>query len=265
MDKNYLKQLADKYEVSTFCNDDPSQFLHWYPASQIVDTECAAFIAAMLSFGNRKQFIPKIKSILTLADKTCSTISKWILQNSPDFPNSDKKFYRFYSYNDMHALFSDLKSILEKSGSLGEYMRGRALPLASDCDQSYATPSSGDTPQRPDLSLLISQSFANAKIVPKGKTCANKRIHMFLRWMVRQNSPVDLGIWKWYPQSKLLIPLDVHVMKEGIRLGLLPPNATANKKTAILLTKKMEEFFPGDPSRADYALFGLGVTPSSEQ
>ena len=82
---------------------------------------------------------------------------------------------------------------------------------------------------------------------------------MFLRWMVRQNSPVDLGIWNWYPQSELLIPLDVHVMQEGIRLGLLPKNATASKKTAEILTKKMAEIFPGDPVRGDFALFGLGV------
>ena len=77
--------------------------------------------------------------------------------------------------------------------------------------------------------------------------------------MVRQNSPVDLGLWKWYPQADLLIPLDVHVMQETQKLGLLPPKATASRKTAIQLTKQMEQFFPGDPARADYALFGLGV------
>lgn len=77
--------------------------------------------------------------------------------------------------------------------------------------------------------------------------------------MVRQNSPVDLGLWNWYPQSELLIPLDVHVMQEGIRLGLLPENASATKKTDVMLTKKMSEIFPDDPARADFALFGLGV------
>jgi hypothetical protein len=48
-------------------------------------------------------------------------------------------------------------------------------------------------------------------------------------------------------------------MQEAQKLGLLPEKSTASRKTAILLTKKMEEIFPGDPTRADYALFGLGV------
>ena len=97
------------------------------------------------------------------------------------------------------------------------------------------------------------------KIVPKGKNSANKRIHMFLRWMCRQNSPVDIGLWPWYPAEKLLIPLDVHVMQEGVKLGLLSENAHADRKTALALTKQMEEVFPSDPARADFALFGLGV------
>ena len=114
--------------------------------------------------------------------------------------------------------------------------------------------------QSPHLADIISQSFPKSKIVPKGKSSANKRIHMFLRWMVRQNSPVDLGLWSWYSPADLLIPLDVHVMQEGQKLGLISEKATASRKTAIELTEKMKEIFPGDPARADYALFGLGVS-----
>ncbi len=254
-----LISLANKYEIPPFCDQDPSQFLRWYPEHQIADVECASFIAAMLAFGNRKQFIPKIQQILELADKTSGSISKWLLSKSPDFPYGEKKFYRFYSCDDMHCLFEELSAILKTHKTLGEYMKGKAFPCLQPAKLSSATPSSGDTPQRPDLAQIISAQFPKSAIVPKGKTSANKRIHMFLRWMVRQNSPVDLGIWNWYPQSELLIPLDVHVMQEGIRLGLLPENASASKKTAIALTKKMSEIFPGDPARADFALFGLGV------
>lgn len=242
--KQKLVSLANKYEVPSFCDADPSQFLRWYDLSQVADVECASFIAAMLAFGNRKQFIPKIKEILTTADTTLSAqgkplgISAWCCAGAPNFPTGEKKFYRFYSYNDMHCLFSELAAIVEKKGSLGEYFReGKAFHLA---DQ-------------------IATAFPESAIVPKGTASANKRVHMFLRWMVRQNSPVDLGLWNWADQSKLLIPLDVHVMQEGVNLGLLPENATASYKTAVNLTSAMNEVFPGDPSRADFALFGLGV------
>ena len=85
---------------------------------------------------------------------------------------------------------------------------------------------------------------------------------MFLRWMVRTDSPVDLGLWTWYSPALLLIPLDVHVMQEAIKLGLLPGNAKATRKTAAALTSVLNEVFPGDPARGDFALFGLGVDAS---
>ena len=50
-----LRTLADKYEVASFCDEDPSQFLRWYdPAAgrgTIADVEVASFIAAMLEIG----------------------------------------------------------------------------------------------------------------------------------------------------------------------------------------------------------------------
>ena len=82
---------------------------------------------------------------------------------------------------------------------------------------------------------------------------------MFLRWMVRKNSPVDLGLWDWYSPQKLLIPLDTHVMQEAIKIGILDEKSTASRKTARILTNEMERIFPEDPVRADYALFGLGI------
>lgn len=82
---------------------------------------------------------------------------------------------------------------------------------------------------------------------------------MFLRWMVRQNSPIDVGLWTWFDSAKLLIPLDVHVISEAIKLELIPKNATASHKTAVMLTQIAKEIWPNDPCKADFALFGLGV------
>ena len=242
-----LVSLANKYEVASFCNEDPSQFLCWYKKST-ADIETASFIAAMLAFGSRTQFIPKIRQILQLADNSSGSITLWLKNGTykSDFERGSKKYYRFYSYDDMQIFFEELASILKSTKTMGEYFKTRWQEASTNHPSSH-------------LADIISQSFPKSSIVPKGRSSANKRIHMFLRWMVRQNSPVDLGLWKWYPQSDLLIPLDVHVMQEAQKLGLLPPKATASRKTAIELTKKMEEIFPDDPARADYALFGLGV------
>jgi len=262
--KKRLRDLAEKYEILSFRDEDPSQFLGWYETNpeNYADIEAASFIAAMLSFGNRKQFIPKIRFVLEMADgrggqtsngeamgdRPQTTISSWLTSGlyKAEFPTGEKKFYRFYSYDDMQVFFGEIAAVLSKWGSLGEGIRS--------CVEV-----GGDRPLSEKLSDTFAALFTNSNIVPKGKNSANKRIHMFMRWMVRQNSPVDLGIWEWYPVSELVMPLDVHVMEEGIKLGLLPENAKATRKTAIQLTEKLKEVFGDDPVKGDFALFGVGV------
>ena len=267
-----LRSLADRYEISSFCDEDPSQFLRWYqPAAgrgTVADVEVASFIAAMLAFGNRKQFIPKIRQVLETSDRSLGSVTEWLKAGAykKDFPSGSAKFYRFYSYDDMQTFFGEIADILRQAGSLGEffeskYKEGKAFPSLQPASRSTATPSNGGHPRNAPAALheLISSAFPNSAIVPKGRTSANKRIHMFLRWMVRRNSPVDLGFWDWADPASLLIPLDVHVMQEAAKLGLIPECATASRKTAELLTSALAEVFPGDPCRGDFALFGLGV------
>lgn len=266
-----LRSLADCYEVSSFCDEDPSQFLRWYQPvagrGTVADVEVASFIAAMLAFGNRKQFIPKIRQILETSDRSLGSVTEWLKAGAykKDFPSGPAKFYRFYSYDDMQTFFGELADILKKAGSLGEFFRTK-MEEGGDTGGSPVREGSerprsglkrgGDFPL---LYEIISQAFPESAIVPKGRTSANKRIHMFLRWMVRRNSPVDLGFWDWANPASLLIPLDVHVMQEAAKLGLIPEGATASRKTAELLTSALAEVFPGDPCRGDFALFGLGV------
>ena len=122
--KEKLRGLADRYEVASFCDEDPSQFLRWYLPAEgrgcQADVEAASFIAAMLAFGNRKQFIPKIREILQTSDRSLGSISSWLRTGSfcKDFPCGEKKFYRFYSYDDMQIFFGELAAILKEAGSL---------------------------------------------------------------------------------------------------------------------------------------------------
>ena len=255
-----LIYLADKYETCSFTYEDPCQFLRWYDLSRPAEVETASFIAAMLAFGSRTQFIPKIQLILKMAD--CSGgIVEWIKTDCykkdfyyPEEPeNLQKKFYRFYSYLDMQIFFEELGNILRNS-TLGDFF----------CKKWQEAKLSSDEKNPAVLSDIISAAFPKSKLVPKGKNSASKRIWMFLRWMVRKNSPVDLGLWTWADPCELLIPLDVHVMQEAASLGLIPENSTASRKTAVLLTKELNQVFLGDPCRADYALFGLGVDKNRE-
>lgn len=85
---------------------------------------------------------------------------------------------------------------------------------------------------------------------------------MFLRWMVRNDSCVDIGLWSGFiSKETLVIPLDTHVLSQAKKLGLIN-SKVASMSAAVKLTEKMKRVFPADPLKADFALFGNGVTDS---
>ena len=247
--KDKLIYLADKYENPDFIIKDPSQFLRWYPIEDKKNVEVAGFIAAMFAFGNRDQFNNRIRRILELADKTSGSIYEWIISESykTTFEKGIEKYYRFYSYDDVHYLLDEIRIVLRDYETIGNCIKENWEAIKESLIKNI------------DLCDVISMNFPLSKLVPTGKTTANKKIQMFLRWMVRQNSPVDVGFWDWYSPRDLLMPLDVHVMQEAKTLGLFPENARASRKTARALAESFKEIWPDDPIKGDYALFGLGV------
>lgn len=101
-------------------------------------------------------------------------------------------------------------------------------------------------------------------IATPARNSSCKRLLMFLRWMVRQDTRgVDFGIWTRLHPSQLVIPIDVHVNRVSRELGLLTSRNAASPqpdwKAALTLTQVLRGFDPADPVRYDFALFGLGV------
>ena len=86
---------------------------------------------------------------------------------------------------------------------------------------------------------------------------ACKRMHLMLRWLVRKDGNVDLGVWQRIPEYRLMIPLDVHVGRVARELGLL--ERKQNDRIAVeLLTEQLREYDINDPCKYDFALFGYG-------
>ncbi len=245
--KDRLIRLADRYETKAFLEGDPSCFMHRYGRKE--DQELVAFIAASLAFGRREQILSHLERIFALAGERPS---EWVAGDAWEahFPDSPASFYRTFSYASLRSLFSTLREILRQE-SMGDYFKNKYL-------------AEGAAEGQP-LCRVIARCFEPAcTLVPRSESSAYKKMNMFLRWMVRDSSPVDLGLWTWYPKASLLMPLDTHVMQEATRLGLLAPSAggkprTPSFKCAQELSRTMAEAFPGDPVKGDYALFGLGV------
>jgi uncharacterized protein (TIGR02757 family) len=88
---------------------------------------------------------------------------------------------------------------------------------------------------------------------------AAKRINMFLRWMVRNDATgVDFGIWKSVLPAYLSCPLDVHSGNVARKLGLLIRKQN-DAKAVLELDTNLRNLDKDDPTKYDFALFGLGV------
>lgn len=229
--KEQLKVWAEKYNTTDFIVDDPVQFPHRKRNNRKEDIEIIGFVTAYLSFGNRKQII-----------KTCNLLAE-TMGNSPyeyvmsmkwkiDFEEENtNSFYRMITYSRMNAIFCKLHSI---------YL---SFPSMEDCllAQDKGTP------------------FERmCKVFEISDKSPQKKINMFLRWMIRRDGIVDLGIWQRFSPSDLIIPLDTHVCRMAYILGLTQSKSytLSNTKT---ITNKLKEVFDNDPCKGDFALFGYGV------
>ncbi len=240
--KSELDNLAQKYETEVFINDDPIQFIHRYKDKK--DIELAGFIASLLAYGSRKQFIKKLEQLLydIAQDEPLNFIQNYETGFIGDFN------YRFGKPNDFNAIFLILKNLYSTSTGLEElfehgYRQGKIFENVVDYFYSRADKSVG-------------QGFYHMIPNPHNGG-AMKRMCMYLRWMVRK-SAVDVGIWKFMPTSELYIPLDVHVGRISREMGLLTRNAN-DFKSVIELTQNLKKFCPEDPIKYDFALFGYGV------
>lgn len=240
-----LEKLVEKYETKDFIKDDPIQFPHRFNNHQ--DIEIAAFLASLFAYGNRKTFIKKLDTLFN------------IMQNKPlefvlNFKAEKLKGfnYRFAKDFDVIEVFRILNKLYGQDKGL------KALfEYGYNMDNSILTM----------FKTVIDYFYSNVQnevgmgfyhLIPNPKNGgAMKRMNMFLRWMVRKG-PVDLGMWDFIPAAELLIPLDVHVARVSREMGLL--NRSSNDFKAVLeLTQNLKKINPQDPTKFDFAMFGLGV------
>ncbi len=233
--------LVEKYETQDFIKDDPIQFPHKF--SNKKDIELAGFIASLLAYGSREQFIKKLNQLFEIANQEpLNFIQNFDSKIIGDFN------YRFGKPNDFIAIFEILKELYNTTEGLEElftYGKQQDKIFETVVDYFYSR-----APQN------VGQGFYHMIPNPHNGG-AMKRMCMYLRWMVRKG-PVDLGVWNFITPAELYIPLDVHVGRISRQLGLL--NRKANDfKSVIELTNKLKEFCPEDPIKYDFALFGYGV------
>ena len=189
--KDIFDELYSLYTRKEFINPDPLQFLGDY--DDPVDREIVGLIASSLALGRVRQII---KSVSIVLEKMPSP-SSFLKKATPDSlrKNFEDFKHRFITGDELSCMLHGIKRVMDEYGSL----------LA--CFSAGLKDS--DSTVLPALSNFVDElRSANGtgknRLLPSpadGSAC--KRLNLFLRWMVRNDS-VDPGGGLMYLQISLL-------------------------------------------------------------
>jgi uncharacterized protein (TIGR02757 family) len=240
--KKELDSWYHKVNTPAFIPNDPVQFPHRYRDRP--DVECAAFLAAAIAWGRRDLILRSCERLFArMGDHPAAYIIE------PKWKNlGEANVHRTFFEKDLLYYCKGLRKMLLGHATLETLFAGGIWQGIAKYRAEMAAANGG----------CYSKHIANPDA---GSAC--KRMHLALRWLVRREGPVDLGLWHNIHPADLCIPLDLHVGRTARTLGLLDPGRTANDRTsAESLTATLREYCPEDPVKYDYALFGMGVSGS---
>lgn len=238
--KDYI-ELAEKYETKSFIDKDSIRFCYKYTDKK--DIEIAGIISSWLSYDNHNIFMGKIEYLLTtiMKDKPYEYI---ISGDWNTYVDNYSCLYRMTTWHNFAMLCERLRTV---------YLNGKDLEYATlskfiDRDSKFKY-----------YHQALCDLLGGETMIPTGSSLSsNKRMNMFLRWMIRKNSEVDLGLWNEFKQSNLLIPCDTRVMAIAKELKLIT-KIEETQKVVIRLTDYAKKIFPNDPARMSFVFYGYGI------
>lgn len=242
--KEFLDEKSLLYNHPDFILNDPIQIPHLYTEKQ--DIEIAGFLSATIAWGNRTMIIKNAKRMMDLMG---NSPHDFILNHKEHHLDSLSTFvHRTFNGEDFNGFITGLNHIYQNHNGLENVFTNSNITLQeriSDFKKIF---------------FEVDQLTRTHKhISDPRKGSAAKRINMFLRWMVRNDQRgVDFGLWKNISPSELSCPLDVHSGNVARKLGIL--NRKQNDAKALAeLDEALRSFDSTDPTKYDFALFGLGA------
>lgn len=238
---------ADRINTPAFIADDPVQFPRRF--TRLRDVEIAALIVATISWGKRTMICRNADRLLQRMD---NAPYQYMMDESYETLPDDENIHRTFFCRNLKHYLRGLRSIYNSHSSLHDFAVAHGAHQHEEPAWMVAR--------------LISQAIYEAnrkeydcRCIPRNlESSALKRLNMAMRWLVRRDGIVDMGVWTEFDPAALFIPLDVHSAATARELRLL--NRRSNDKKAVLeLTSNLRILDPSDPSRFDFALFGIGM------
>ena len=208
----------------------------------VADREVAALVVSALALGRASLIIPAARSVLATLG---TSIAERVRETAPGGWRAKLAGfrYRFFSGNQVSCLLDGVGEVLREHGSL---------------EAAYGRGARGWEGLRAFAALFTAKERDLGILVPvEGSTGAFKRLNLFLRWMVRQDS-IDPGGWSVLEPSGLFMPIDTHVL-QWARLEGLTQRASADRNSCQAITDVLRELCPEDPLRYDFAITRQGM------
>lgn len=244
--KEFLNEKVELYNNPNFIESDPIQIPHRYSLKE--DIEIAGFLTSTIAWGNRKMIINSAnKLMIAMGDSPYDFVMS---HKEKNLSLLDNFVHRTFNHEDVKFFIKSLKNIYQNNNGLEAIFSNNATSNSTQEAISKFKQVFFEIEHLPRTTKHVSDPLNGS---------AAKRINMFLRWMVRDDSTgVDFGIWKSIPTSALSCPLDVHSGNVARKLGILTRKQNDAKALAEL-DENLRNFDPNDPVKYDFALFGLGV------
>jgi uncharacterized protein (TIGR02757 family) len=236
---------------------DPIQIVRRYARPD--DREVVAFCAASLAFGRVASVLQSIERLTAIMG---SQPADYVRRFDPrrDAPAFDGLVHRWIRERDLVALVWVLRQMLDRSATIEGFFLEGYDPDAADVAAAL------DSFSARAMALDLTAAYGRRKPPAQGvayffprpsKGSACKRLNLFLRWMVRRDA-LDLGVWTRVSPSKLVVPLDTHVIRVG-RCLQLTRYTSPGWAMARDITASLQRIDPADPIRYDFSLCHLGM------
>ncbi len=242
--KELLDSVAEQVNTYAFIETDPVQFPRRYKTKQ--DIEVSAFLTSTITWGKRSIILKSAEKMHALMG---NSPYDFIMEGGYEYLK-EKNVHRTFFEDDMAYLCRGLHAIYNEYDSIESLF----LSKINEKDRLW---DSICLFRNYIISANTEKSHKSLKHVSNPDKSACKRLHLALRWLVRNDGIVDIGLWKNIQPAELFIPLDTHVISVSRKLNLLHRKQN-DRKAVEELTSILKMFNPDDPILYDFALFGIG-------
>ncbi len=250
--REILEHYHDRYNRPDFIADDPIGLVHAFDDPR--DREIVGFWIAMLAWGRRATIIDKGHQLI---ERMGGEPYRFVMEHGGNDETVRREFadwkHRTFTLTDTRYFMQWLHGYYVRHDSLEDAFVRHLKPNSENIepalrgfhDHFFSLP---EAPHRTRKHVATPERKSRCK-----------RLCMFLRWMVRNDERgVDFGQWRRIRTDQLCMPLDVHVERVGRSMGLLQ-RKQCDWRAVVELTENLKQFDADDPTRFDFALFGMGV------